>query len=514
MSYHYANWQSGERPPKGWDVADAIGDGWQKADLLSFMRETAKPWPFAPDAPAVQTETPVVQEVEVSPLHALIRDWCFLSGRGKFRNMEDGSEMRVDAFNLTYQRLIPEVDYSVAGRQLKTPKEVAAAEYLLHYANGARVQDTMYLPQIPGKIVEVGGVQYLNAYLPHLVPPAAAHWQGHWAVETWRGHLQNLLPHDWELLLTWIARNVQRPGDKILWAPIIKGVQGDGKSSISDMMGAVMGAENVRVVSTESLFSDFTGYAEGACVAFLEEIRVKGHNRHDAMNKLKPLVTNKVIEVVRKGQDGRNIPNVTNYLAFTNFEDALVIDANDRRWGVFFTRFAKREDLVEAGIGKAYWDKLHSAYELHPDVLRAWLLAVDTTGFDPKAAPPITAAKSEMIRNSLSAEASAIKELIALGRSGVGKHVIATDCLNAALKADGNPPIVTARVPLAFAELGWRAFPVPVKWNGSARRVYTDTSMVWPDDEASQREIIRKHLDETEATVKVKPDFETDLGSW
>lgn len=42
--YHFSDWQSGQKPPKGWDCADAISDGWSKADLDGFMRATAKPW--------------------------------------------------------------------------------------------------------------------------------------------------------------------------------------------------------------------------------------------------------------------------------------------------------------------------------------------------------------------------------------------------------------------------------------------------------------------------------------
>lgn len=38
-------------PPKGWDAADAIGDGWDKARLDAFMRETVRPWLPTPPAP-------------------------------------------------------------------------------------------------------------------------------------------------------------------------------------------------------------------------------------------------------------------------------------------------------------------------------------------------------------------------------------------------------------------------------------------------------------------------------
>ncbi|MBA7486622.1 hypothetical protein ES707_22183 [subsurface metagenome] len=47
-------------PPKGWDCADAIRDGWDKARLDTFMRETVRAWtPPQPPAPAVEKPAPV-----------------------------------------------------------------------------------------------------------------------------------------------------------------------------------------------------------------------------------------------------------------------------------------------------------------------------------------------------------------------------------------------------------------------------------------------------------------------
>jgi putative DNA primase/helicase len=42
MTFLFSDWREGLRPPKGWDCADAIRDGWTKADLDSFMRATVK----------------------------------------------------------------------------------------------------------------------------------------------------------------------------------------------------------------------------------------------------------------------------------------------------------------------------------------------------------------------------------------------------------------------------------------------------------------------------------------
>ena len=55
MSYGFENWLSGAKPPKSWDAADAVRDGWTKANLDEFMRVTVKPW-TPPRKPAEKRE--------------------------------------------------------------------------------------------------------------------------------------------------------------------------------------------------------------------------------------------------------------------------------------------------------------------------------------------------------------------------------------------------------------------------------------------------------------------------
>jgi hypothetical protein len=83
-NYSFADWQSGKKPPKGWDCADAIDDGWGKPELDAYMRatvmsvddwrewarkeypeafkDTSKPKPVA-QKPAGQTSQDVIRQL-------------------------------------------------------------------------------------------------------------------------------------------------------------------------------------------------------------------------------------------------------------------------------------------------------------------------------------------------------------------------------------------------------------------------------------------------------------------
>ena len=65
--YLFSDWQVGKPFPDGWDAADAVDDGWGKAELDAFMRGLVEPWtppakpaqPARPDRPAGPPAGPV-----------------------------------------------------------------------------------------------------------------------------------------------------------------------------------------------------------------------------------------------------------------------------------------------------------------------------------------------------------------------------------------------------------------------------------------------------------------------
>jgi hypothetical protein len=103
-----------------------------------------------------------------------------------------------------------------------------------------------------------------------------------------------------------------------------------------------------------------------------------------------------------------DIRNRLQITATSNFDDALQIDNNDRRWAV-----CELQDPIKEQDAIELYAFLNS--ERAPGVLRHIFGAVDLVGFNPTARAPTTVAKVTMIRAGIGQWESTIIERMAMG---------------------------------------------------------------------------------------------------
>lgn len=433
-------------------------------------------------------------------------DHVLLTQSNTVLNISSSAEISVQAFNLS--SLDQNCQVEQANGNMRT---VSAIEYLIRHKRRPAMYAAQYDPTEP-LFFERDNLAFVNSYRPQSVPKPADDWENHPAWRTVENHLLTMF-HEKEMgqkVIEWMAYNVQNAGQKILWAPIICGVQGDGKSTIFNIMRAVMGNCNVKDVSTNEIFSSFNGYASGACVAALEEIRVKGHNRHEVMNQLKPLLTNPVVSIVKKGRDALNVKNVTNYIGFTNFADALVLDDDDRRWAVFFTKFESREELMKER-NFSFWEVLHNAYREHAGVIRSWLLSVNVDYFNPKAPPETNAShKQRMIYESRTDDQKAMIEVIELNPN---RRVVTAKMLMAESR-DFNLKMSLHAIGRLLMSLGWIKYK-PVKLHGKTTNVWL-SKRVWENLKIAEKdhENVMRICREEVPSDDILKSFGSDYNQW
>ena len=429
--------------------------------------------------------------------------WVYVTGEAKFFHLETKQKITADAFDKAFGRNMPPDN---EGR-VPSAAKVACDGWCIPV-----VYQTMYAPSL-GAIFAIDGHECANEYRPESVPTAAdladsATLRG---FEILDRHIALVVPdeHYRRHLMRWMAWVVRNPGLKVLWAPFIKGVEGDGKSVIGTMMAVAMGYENVGLLSPETLVgSVFNDWAVGRCLNIMEEMKLQGHNRHDAYNKIKPVITNPRIELHGKGKASRTVINTCNYMGFSNHKDALPLDKLDRRNFVLFTPWssigALHDMILATGVTvDAYWSALwDEVIKPRPDIVRAWFEQVDLTGFNPNSRAPDTRFKDSVVNMGISEEEQIAAEIIEGGCYGISKEVVSSSCLTRALEMN-DPPILinTSRVNHLMNKLGYTPFGKVIKWDGKAHRV-------WVQDES----LDRSQGDEQLVTQKIRTALDATKG--
>lgn len=315
---------------------------------------------------------------------AFFDDYIFLTATGEYMHRETKVVMGPRAFDVKHSRETP-------------PDGDGNPQRATVYADSriACVHCGMYAPMF-GEVFTHEGVDYFNTYRPNQLSRVEA---GEVA-ERVKRHVAHLLPDESEqqLLINYLAHNVQHPGVKIQWAIILQGVQGDGKSFFAEMMRHVLGFGNCNIIGAEALDEKYTAFAEGRCMVFIEELKLDNYRKYETINKLKPYITNTVVSVRKMYQDTYEALNTTNYIALTNFKDALPIDDSDRRYCVLFSQWQGREAL-EAFIKEhpTYYPDLYEAMRQAPGEILDWLMSIKIPdSFYAAKRAPATAAKVMM----------------------------------------------------------------------------------------------------------------------
>lgn len=283
------------------------------------------------------------------------------------------------------------------------------------------IADTRYTPNLE-KVFTFENITYLNTYRK----PSHGEPVGTDIFERVKAHVAHLLEDEREqqIFLSYLAHNVQFPGKKLPWAIILQGVPGDGKSFFYEMMFRVMGSDNVRVVNSSTLEANFSGWAAGQCMTFIDELKLDNFKKYEIVNRIKPFISNPTVEQVRKGKDPVVVPNTTNYVCTTNYKDAIPVDNNDRRYCVLFSKWQSGESIGKfIADNPEHYPSLYNDMRANiSDVYEGFVNYKIPEWFNKEQRAPLTLARTEMIELSKSNCECLVEDAIELFANCTGEN--------------------------------------------------------------------------------------------
>lgn len=172
------------------------------------------------------------------------------------------------------------------------------------------------------------------------------------------------------ILLDFIAMQVQFPGVKIRWVPVVRSAKGVGKGIIAEkLICPLIGASNyMPLPNNHALMGRFNAWQSGYQVVVLHELNRTGsaQERTDLVECLKSFVTDDTVMIERKGKDGVKSQNITNMIIFTNHDEVLVITPDERRFCMLRSYAEKRS--------KEYYSTLVTFLENNMDKIRYYFM--------------------------------------------------------------------------------------------------------------------------------------------
>lgn len=335
-------------------------------------------------------------------------DWVYVETLCEFANTDLNYSIKKEAFNAKFDR---ETECLMA--------EMSASMLALNNYHIPTVVDKMFWPGAE-PIFDYDRKAMLNAYYKSGVEPCEdLDFDAQTVIDLFMRHIEFTVADKREqrILIDWLAYVVQNPGKRVNWALLLQGAQGTGKSYFSVLLQHIIGI-NLRNLDPTAIAGRFTGWAHGALVIVVEEIRISGTNRYEVLDRMKPFLSNETIQIEEKGRDHRTVPNFTSYLLLTNHKDAIPLTHGDRRYCVLFSRVQSEEQLYrelggEKGAEK-YFNTLFNETRRRADALANFLLEWEISeSFSPTGRAPDTSARQQMMAVSTSPERLAVEDAIA-----------------------------------------------------------------------------------------------------
>lgn len=377
-------------------------------------------------------------------------DWVFVEVTCQFAHTGLNYSVRREAFNAKHDR------ESECAAAEKPASQLCLVDYRM-----PTVVDTMFWPGVDD-VFEVDGRRMLNTYRPSGAARTSIDADGQAAIDLFLRHVAFTLedPREREILLDWMCFVIQNPGQRVNWALLLQGSQGTGKSFFVHVMQLVLGGL-VRNLDPAAIAGRFTGWAHGALMVAVEEIRISGTNRYEVLDRLKPFLTNPTIQIEEKNRDHRTVPNFTSYFMLTNHKDAIPLTSGDRRYCVLFSRVQSEEQLfAELGgpVGVAdYFSALFSTMEEKTGAIAEWFYTRKISkNFDAKGRAPATAARAVMTAVAISPDKSSVEDALSRHECGViGGDLVDVTWLSDLCLADGTALPNTRALSAILLELGY-----------------------------------------------------------
>jgi hypothetical protein len=193
-----------------------------------------------------------------------------------------------------------------------------------------------------------------------------------------------------EHFFDWLAYAYQNIDKRINHAILIIGNQGIGKGVLNNVFEQLFGVSNISRPKNSNLADKYTKWAKHTKLCIINEL--KQGDKYAFYDMVKDYITDPVIEIREMHKDGYEIENYMNFIAYSNHDNPIKLEKDDRRFYVIKSYAQPKEP-------EYYRDFIKNSDE-NTGGVATWLLDRDISHFNPGERPETTAAKKDILNDS------------------------------------------------------------------------------------------------------------------
>lgn len=301
----------------------------------------------------------------------------------------------------------------------KTSKDAFEAFTQSQSFRAPRVDLPIFRPDMyPAAIIELNGQRFVNTYWPVEV----ARKEGN--PQPFLNHLAKVLPdpRDRHILLCYMAACVQYKGVKFQWAPLLQGVEGNGKTLFTRCVAEAIGTRYVHFPPAHEISEKFNSWLFDMIFIGVEDIYVP-NQKQEIFEILKPMITGDKLAKRAMQTDQVMQSVVANFIFNSNHKDGLRKTQNDRRICTLFCAQQQAHDLKRDGMDGDYFPNLYKwlrvdGYAIVSDLLHTFPIPNEFNPATDCQRAPVTTSTAAAIKAGSGAVEQEIMEAIAQEKPG------------------------------------------------------------------------------------------------